>query len=182
MWLPTFTRSVIRRRADLKRGPITPGRVRRGRPGVLFSALLLVLSLPVSACDRLRPPAARTEVELDSGSVALAEGARLYRIQIGGQEGQESISPASVQARPGDAIRFIVTDALTHAIAFDTASMSEPGRRFLASTSQVAGPPLIQPGTSWVVSLAGAPPGDYPFRCLSHGGVGRIVVGRSDPR
>ncbi len=160
----------------------TPGRVRRGRPGVLLARLLLCLGLVWAACDRVHPPGARTEVELDSGSVSLAEGARLHEVRISGSEGQERIEPAAIQAQPGDAIRFIAGDALTHAIAFDTVAMDAQGRRFLAATSQVSSPPLIRQGASWVVSLDSAPPGDYPFRCLAHGGSGRAIVGAPGPR
>ena len=163
-------------------GSTTPGRVRSGRPGVFFAPLLLAALLLQTRCDRVHVPAARTEVELDSGSVTLAEGARLQEIRISGPAGRERVDPPSIQARPGDAIRFTAGDALTHAVAFDTAAMAPSSRRFLAETSQAAGPPLIQVGTGWIVSLDGAPPGEYPFHCLAHGGAGRIVVSEGAAR
>jgi hypothetical protein len=42
---------------------------------------------------------------------------------------------------------------------------------------QLRGPPLVNEGAAWVVSLADAPVGRYPFLCRTHGARGRIAVG-----
>ncbi len=145
------------------------------RSGVVFSILAAGLLLGCGRGARGGAEAGGT-VELDSGVVTLPAGARVHDVRLSGGDGRERIDPASVRARPGDAVRFVAGDALTHAVAFDTAAMPAVARAFLARTNQVSGPPLIERGATWVVALDGAPPGDYPFQCLAHGGAGRLTV------
>ena len=54
-----------------------------------------------------------------------------------------------------------------------------PALAFLESSGQLRGPPLLTEDASWIVSLEGAPPGDYPFRCLTHGAAGSLTVSGS---
>ena len=151
--------------------PETPGRL-QWRSGVLCSALLVLL--PLTGCDAIGGGAT---VQLDSAEVSLPSGAELHEVSVGGAGATDSIAPSSVSASAGDAIRFTVHDHRTHALVFEGGSLSPPGREFLERTGQLRGPPLVNEGTAWVVSLAEAPPGRYPFVCLSHGARGVIAVG-----
>lgn len=153
------------------RSPPTPGRP-TWRSGVLLSALVAL-----GACDLI---GGGPTVRLDSAEVSLPSGAEVYDVAIGGAGAADTLDPAAVEARPGDAIRFVVRDHRTHALAFVADSLSAEGRRFLESTLQLRGPPLVNEGTAWVVVLADAPPGRYPFVCRSHGVRGLLTVGRGD--
>ena len=73
-------------------------------------------------------------------------------------------------------VRFISSDAGSHAIAFDGDAMSPDARAFLERTGQLRSPPLLAAESRWVMSFEGAPPGDYPFRCPTHGVRGSIIV------
>lgn len=147
---------------------VTPGRP-MWRSGVLLSAILAL-----TGCDAIGGGAT---IQLDSAEVSLPSGAELHDVAIGGAGASDSIAPTSVSASPGDAVRFTVRDHRTHAVIFDPDSLPGPAREFLERTGQLRGPPLVNEGTAWVVSLADAPPGRYPFVCLSHGARGVIAVG-----
>jgi plastocyanin len=146
----------------------TPGR-RVGRSGVLLSALLALV-----ACDAVGGGAT---IQLDDGEVRLPFGAEVHDVVVGGAGAADTLRPVEVEADPGDAIRFVVTDHRTHALAFDADALTPPVRQFLESTMQLRGPPLVNEGAAWVVSLADAPVGRYPFLCRTHGARGRIAVG-----
>ena len=142
------------------------------RSGVLLSGLLLL-----GGCDAI---GGRASVQLDSAEVALPSGAEVHEVVLGGAGATDSIAPSTVEANPGDAIRFEVRDRRTHAIAFDTDSLEPAAAAYLEETLQLRGPPLVNEGSAWVVVLADAPPGRYPFVCMSHGVRGTVVVGGED--
>lgn len=147
-----------------------PARRDPWRAGLLFLACATVLG----ACE---PPAPGQgpELELEDGAVRLEPGARVHEILVSGG-GAGEFEPASIRAHPGDVVRFTAGDARTHALVFRSAELAVAVREFLDASYQLRGPPLISPGTAWVVSLAEAPLGSYPFTCLTHGGEGVVSV------
>lgn len=147
------------------------------RSGVLLWLLPAALALPLPACDVF---GGGPTIRLDSAEVSLPSGAEVHDVAVGGAGATDSIAPAAVEAEPGDALRFVVGDHRTHALAFVKDSLAPDVRQFLERTVQLRGPPLVNTGTAWVVSLAGAPPGRYPFVCLSHGARGVVVVASGD--
>ena len=149
----------------------TPGRP-SWRSGVLLSVLIVL-----QGCDAL---GGNATIQLDSAEVSLPSGAEVHDIAVEGAGAADSIAPAAVEASPGDALRFVVGDHRTHAIAFDADSLSPEALAFLERTVQLRGPPLVNTGTAWVVSLADAPPGRYPFACVSHGARGAVTVAAED--
>lgn len=147
-------------------GP-TPGRLKR-RSGVLLGVALLAV-----ACDRVEP--AET-LRLDTTEVTLAPGVAVHAVWIGGAGAVDSIRPARVDATVDDVLRFVAADHRTHALMFRPESLSTGALEFLERTAQLRGPPLVSEGTSWVVSLEGAPPGRYPFFCRTHDAEAVIMV------
>lgn len=131
--------------------------------------------MALSACDGGSLPGAAPTIDVNGETVQLERGASIADIELQATNGMV-IEPDSVQAHPGDALRFIAEDASTHAIVFDAARLDSLPEAFLASTDQLRGPPLVDPGSTWVVSLVGAPAGTYPFVCLTHGAQGAVVV------
>lgn len=145
----------------------TPGRP-TWRSGVVLSALLAS-----TACDAI---GGGPTIQLDSAEVSLPSGAEIHDIAVRGAGAADSIAPAAVEADPGDAVRFTVEDHRTHALVFDADSLDPAVLRFLEGTVQLRGPPLVNEGAAWVIDLAGAPPGRYPFLCRSHGARGVLTV------
>lgn len=145
----------------------TPGRL-FGRPGVLLSVLLAV-----GGCDALGGGAT---IQLDDEEVGLGAGAEVHDVAIAGAGARDTLDPSTVSAEAGDAVRFVVADRRTHALAFDSEGLTAAARDFLESTMQLRGPPLVNEGAAWVVTLADAPPGSYPFFCRTHGARGMVTV------
>lgn len=144
----------------------TPGRL-AWRSGVLFSTLLAL-----AGCDALGGGAT---IRLDSSEVSLP-GADVHDVDIGGAGAADSLAPAALEVRPGDAVRFVAGDHRAHAIAFLADSLPPAARAWLEESQQLRGPPLVNRGSQWIVVFEGAPPGRYPFTCLSHGARGGVTV------
>jgi plastocyanin len=146
------------------------GDLRARRPGLL---LCVVLAL---GCNQDGGAAPRDVVRLDEREVELPAGARRHDVQLHGVGASEEVDPASVDANVGDAIAFNAADGITHSVVFLADRLDSAQVTFLEQSGQMRGPPLLTEGGSWIVSLDGAPPGDYAFACAMHGGQGVIHV------
>ncbi|HSH45376.1 MAG TPA: plastocyanin/azurin family copper-binding protein, partial [Longimicrobiales bacterium] len=133
--------------------------------------------LAFTGCDLFGEDAT---IELDEGEVRLEGGARVHDVAVRGAGGRDALEPGEVSAASGDAVRFVVEDRRPHALAFDADSLSAEARTFLEEGGQLRGPPLVDEGAAWVVSLEGAPAGRYPFVCRSHGARGVLMVREED--
>jgi plastocyanin len=114
---------------------------------------------------------------LSKDTVKLDPGVKLVQVLVHTSTTNIEFSPGTVRARTGDIVKFVSADATNHAVGFETDSLAPPARAWIEQTQQVRGPPLISRGAAWVISLKGAPPGNYPFKCLTHDGHGVLVVG-----
>lgn len=145
-----------------------PGRLSKRSGALVFG---LFVALTASACDAV---SGGSTITLDSAEVSI-DGS-VHDIAIAGAGAVDSIAPTTVEAQPGDAIRFVVEDGRPHAIMFTAERLEAPVRQYLESTQQLRGPPLVNEGSSWVVLLEDAVPGRYPFHCRSHDAAGEITV------
>lgn len=146
--------------------------VQRPDAGILFAVVLAA-----AGCEAVGGGAT---IELDTAEVQLERGVQVHDVTIRGTAAADSITPARVDARPGDAVRFTIDDHRTHAIGFEADRLDPAVRDYLESTNQLRGPPLVNRGGAWVVILDGAPPGRYPFLCRSHDARGLLVVEPGD--
>jgi plastocyanin len=138
---------------------------------------LLVL---LAACERVLPggDTGPRVLALTHDTIRLGAGVGLHEIVVRRERAGE-FHPPHTTAREGDVIRFTAGDGGGHAIVFGEAGMEPATRDFLAATGQLRSPPLIHAGNSWVLSLDGAPAGEYRFHCTTHNAAGRLTV---DPR
>jgi plastocyanin len=130
------------------------------------------------SCDRVARPGADAGprvIELAHDTIRLEAGERLIDVQIR-REAAGDFEPAQVQAQQGDYVRFTTEDQAGHAIVFVTDGLTAEMRSFLERTGQLHSTPLIPVGATWVITLDGAPAGDYPFRCATHDGRGVLSV------
>jgi plastocyanin len=135
-----------------------------------------VLVVACAGCDRVVSRGDDSRVlELAHDTIHLPAGVSLKQIDVARREGGE-FEPAVVQAQPGDVVRFTARDRGSHAIVFDGAALDSAARVWLEHTGQLRGPPLITTGSSWVITLDGAPAGEYLFRCTTHDAAGRLQV------
>jgi plastocyanin len=165
---PTSWRSI---RHGTGQPESTPGRA-RGRPGVVVLATLAGI---LAGCEA---GGAGATIQLDTAEVQLERGASVHDITISGEASADSLAPARVSARVGDALRFTTDDHRTHAMGFDADRLDPQIRDYLERTNQLRGPPLVDRGDAWIVVLDAAPPGVYPFLCRVHDarGVLRVVA------
>jgi plastocyanin len=140
-----------------------------GCAGVVFCGLLIV-----AGCRDVAPPRP-VVIELEADTITLPLGARIVEIEVARKPAGE-FEPATVVANVGDVVRFVAKDGHSHAIVFVADQVIPDGAAFLERTGQLRGPPLVRDGATWLVSLDGAPPGQYGFTCLTHGGSGTINV------
>jgi plastocyanin len=130
-----------------------------------------------AGCDRVtqsREEGPRV-LELAHDTIQLAAGVSLKQIDVARRDAGE-FDPAVLQANQGDVVRFTARDRGSHAIVFDSPALDSVAREYLERTGQLRGPPLITTGSAWVITLDGAPAGDYPFRCMTHAATGRLQV------
>jgi plastocyanin len=134
-----------------------------------------VLLVVIAACERAPEDAGPRVLELAHDTILLADGVSLIDVTAR-REQDGDFDPATAEANTGDVVRFTAGDAGGHAIVFDGAALTEAAREYLERTGQLRSPPLIASGSAWVITLDGAPPGEYPFRCSTHNGSGRLTV------
>ena len=152
-------------------GVLSTGRLRPGRPFVFLG-----IACALAACDRPGLPERPPVLELGNVIAELPPGARIHEVRVGGAAPAPEFDPETVRARPGDVVGFTAGATGTHAIAFDAPALAPEAGAFLSDTRQLRGPPLLSAGATWVVSLDGAPPGTYPFHCITHGARGVLLV------
>ena len=136
-----------------------------------------MLILTCFACEqpaRARDDGPRT-LELTHDTIELPDGVTLVEIAVQRSDSGEFI-PSRAEARQGDVVRFIARDRAAHAIVFDGATLDAAVREYLEGNGQLRSPPLITDGSAWVITLDGAPAGDYPFRCITHNATGMLSV------
>jgi plastocyanin len=131
----------------------------------------------ISACDDVRPSAESGPrvIELAHDTIRLEPGSMLVEVRVR-RSGTGDFDPPRVQAAPGDYIRFEAADGGGHAIVFAGDLLSAAGREFMERTDQLRSPPLIREGASWILTLADAPPGTYPFHCTTHNARGELII------
>jgi len=133
----------------------------------------------ITACERAGPGGEQKDrtLELANDTIDVPAGTDLHDVVVRLGDQHRDFSPAQLQARPGDYLRFTADDSRTHAIAFEPATPEL--KTFLETTGQLRSPPLITKGASWVITLKNAPAGQYTFRCLVHNDVGQLTVAAS---
>jgi plastocyanin len=152
------------------------------RTRVRSGAVALLACTLAAGCDRVGPGSDEGPrvLELTHDTIRLEQGVRLVDIAVRRQADGE-FDPAVVEARQGDLVRFTAGDGAGHAIVFVGPQLSNEARIFLEHSGQLRSPPLIVSGASWVITLDGAPAGEYPFHCTTHDVAGRLgVVARQD--
>lgn len=139
--------------AGLRRLPGTAPRV---------TGLLAFLALGLPGCDAY------------AGGVDAAPDTA--QVVIGGRATQEHLVPPRVRVAEGGVVEFRTVDGRVHTVEFLPDSLSPEAHAFLETSGQLRSPPLVDRGTVYAVSFAGAPPGYYPFFVQGPGEAARGAV------
>ncbi len=115
-----------------------------------------------------------------AGNAASEEVPKVY-ISLGGWGSEEHVSPLSVVIDSDVTVEFRVADWRVHTVRFVIEEMELAQASFLERGGLVMSPLLVERGDQFVVAMAGAPPGRYPFIVEGFGAPvrGAILV---DPR
>jgi hypothetical protein len=147
--------------------PSSPARLasRWSVTGLAAAAFSLFLG-----CGEPPPPPFDFEEPLRQ-ELGIDPGVPIHRITLGGRGADDRVVPLRVEGAPGDVLHVLSVDRRVQTFAFEAEGMSAEQKDFLERTGQVGSPPLTDAGSRWVVSLEGAPEGDYPF----------VVMGQGEP-
>jgi plastocyanin len=89
-----------------------------------------------------------------------------------GDGSRYAFEPATINAKPGDGIKFISVSGPPHNVAFSADSIADPAeaqlRANMPESTGFEGKYLTQPNEEWTLSLGNLPPGRYPFQCTPH--------------
>jgi plastocyanin len=147
------------------------------RTQVRVGAVAFLACILGAGCDRVAP--GREEgprvLELAHDTIRLEAGVRLVEVKVR-RQAEGDFDPVAAEVRQGDLVRFIAEDRAGHAIVFSGERLGLTARDFLDQSGQLRGPPLISSGSAWVITLDGAPPGEYPFHCTTHDVAGMLTV------
>lgn len=147
-----------------------PGGPVRGRALLVAAVVLLI-----TGCVEPPPPPFDFEAPLRE-ELGIAAGVTIHRITLGGRGADDRVVPPRVEGSPGDVLHVLSVDRRIQTFTFDVDRLTPEQRGFLERTRQVGSPPLTDAGSRWVISLEGAPEGEYPFVVLGQGApVGGVV-------
>lgn len=147
--------------------------MRRRRRTLGLVALLPAATL---ACERPAPEPRNPPDTLLRDSLGLSEADQVHRVVLGREDGLLVVRPDSVQVNRGHWVEFLSADGWPRRVRFELDSLSAAAAELLRSTGQDASPPLLDPGSRFVVTFAGAPEGRYPYRVDGNGREVRGVV------
>src|SRR3990172_5620720 len=97
----------------------------------------------------------------------------IHEVQmVGDAEGYRYV-PATITAKAGDGIKFIMVSTGPHNVAFDPATIPADQKAQLwanmgANSMDGSSPMLITENESFTLSLGSLKPGTYPFHCTPH--------------
>ena len=107
------------------------------------------------------------------GSVAASPiTGTIHEVKMLGDAQGYRFDPATIVAKPGDGIKFIMTTGGPHNVSFDAATIpaDQKDQLFANMPNQADGgsPMLMNPNETWTLSLGNLKPGKYPFHCTPH--------------
>ncbi|MGH7447731.1 MAG: cupredoxin domain-containing protein, partial [Longimicrobiales bacterium] len=114
-------------------------------------------------------------LELANDTIRLEPGVSLVDVKVR-RSVEGDFDPARIEANTGDIVRFVAEDNGGHAIVFEGAALAASAREYLERSGQLRSPPFVAIGSTWVITLDGAPPGEYPFRCSTHNLAGHLTL------
>ena len=116
--------------------------------------------------------AAKAAVPAGGTATAAPITGTVHEVKMIGDAQGYRFDPATITAKAGDGIKFVVVSGAPHNVAFDPATVPADSRDQLFANMPNAtdggSPMLINPNDTWTLSLGNIKPGTYPFHCTPH--------------
>lgn len=94
----------------------------------------------------------------------------IHRFDLVVRDGQIVVLPTLREVNAGEWVQFVSSDTHVYSVHFLEASFQDPAAwSFLESGHQTASPPLVEPGSRFILTFEGAPSGVYPFQVDGQG-------------
>jgi len=96
----------------------------------------------------------------------------IHEVKMVGDATGYRYEPATINAKPGDGIKFIMISMGPHNVAFDPATIpaDQKDQLFANMPESMDGnsPMFMTANQEWTLSLGNIKPGKYPFHCTPH--------------
>ncbi len=118
--------------------------------------------------------AERGSVAPDAGATARAVRGTVYTVRMVFDEEGFRFDPSYLTVREGDGVQFRMISGVPHNVTFDDRFIPEGSRAQLSANlravgaRELAAPVVTTYDSSYVISTAGLPRGDYLFYCAPH--------------
>lgn len=141
---------------------------RRRTPAI---ALVVGVSLACGQAPSPSPEVLQEQREEQALRELLSLGASvpLHGVVLGDGSGGDEPHPTLTEVDSESVVHFLSQDHRARWIRFVPDSLSPVALAFLEERGQLTSPPLVAPGSRFVVTFQGAPPGLYPYEVESHG-------------
>ncbi len=124
------------------------------------------------ATDSTATAAPVTPAPSGAAVAAVAPTGTIHEVRMVGDANGYRFEPATINAKPGDGIKFINASGGPHNVAFDAATVpaDQKDQLFANMPNSLDGssPMFVTPDESWVLSLGNIKAGKYPFHCTPH--------------
>jgi plastocyanin len=126
---------------------------------------------PAPAATSTNPTAAAPTPAAGAVAKVAATGATHDVKMIGDAQGYR-FDPSTLTIKSGDAVRFTMIAGGPHNVTFDPSIPADAKAQLDANmdnkSGDLAGPMLLNPNDTYVISFGGVKPGTYPFFCSPH--------------
>ncbi|MEO6446324.1 MAG: plastocyanin/azurin family copper-binding protein [Gemmatimonadaceae bacterium] len=116
-------------------------------------------------------PAVETPAAAVAGTAAPITGT-IHEVKMLGDEKGYRYEPATIVAKAGDGIKFIMVSGGPHNVSFDPATISADSKDQLMAnmpnSTEGSSPMLMTANETWTLSLGNLKAGKYPFICTPH--------------
>ena len=117
-------------------------------------------------------PAAAPEATVPTAVAPVPVTGTVHEVRMVGDGTGYRYEPATITAKPGDGIKFVMASFGPHNVAFDPATIPADQKDQLyanmPNSEARVSPMLIDEDEVWELSLGNLQPGRYPFYCTPH--------------
>ena len=129
-------------------------------------------SKPADTAAAMAPAAEVPAAPAATAGAAAPITGTIHEVKMVGDEKGYRFEPATIVAKAGDGIKFLMVSGGPHNIAFDpTMIVADSKDQLMANmpnSMDGSSPMMMTANEAWTLSLGNLKPGKYPFNCTPH--------------